>query len=352
MSRFFLLVVIFLGSFSYMWGQPGREQAGTAPETETFQETEASESEPEETTDPPELFPLGPILVSSLQKAVPWGPDWVLTMPPDGFRVSSGLAVSITLSIDEETYQVRWNDNGSLKEFPFVLPGGFVQIQCRFKSSGGLQGLVISASDQAWQVDFIGNQEDPLSLARITTGDAVYFAGIHYDPINISETWYDPEGTVLANFTSRSYYAGKAPRFLTLTSRQAEEEETTDWYYYDSFGNISEIRRADRVFSALYTQEQRPRYWKQERITGSDADIAKTFENYTLQWNEQGLLVRISETSSSGEQEAADIRYEYTLDAQGNWTERREIRMTSQLGVLAPVPGGTVRRVISYKTGG
>jgi hypothetical protein len=312
MKRVFFFAFIFCGFLSFAPGQPNRER----PPAE-------AEGVKSESFAP---FPLGPLLVMSRQKTIVWRPDWDSAIPPDGFRVSPGTADSIDLSVRDRTYRVRWNTDGSPAEFPFWGQGQFVQVEATYGPSGDIQGLVITGSAETGRVDFIKD-----NIARITQGDAVCFAAVRWGPLEIAETWYDSEGTALADFRSRICNAGGEPRLLGVASRYEEKEET---YYYDSFGNISEIRSSEGVFSALYTGEQQPRYW------------TRGAEHHTLQWDARGLAVRVS----SGE--TPETRYEYTVDLHGNWTERREIRMISQQGMLVPNPGATVKRTIAYKKGG
>jgi hypothetical protein len=342
MGRFSFLVFIFFISLSLLWGQAGREQDAD--------EDAPTVSEVQEPSNTPNPFPLGPMLITTIQGTVSWRPDWTVAMPPDAFRVSSGQPVSITLSLEEQEYRIRWNNKGSLAEFPFLLQGQFVQVEILFDASNNMKGLLVRSADEVpWQIDFIGEKGAPLSIARITQGESVSFAALRYDPTLIAETWYDQEGKPLADFTSLSRYTGENLQTLTLTSRYTEEE-ATDWYYYDSFGNISEINGSGGVFSVLYSREQYPRYWKRQPLEAAESGITEPLEKYTLQWDEQGFLLRIAETSE-GKEDRSDLHYEYTLDNRGNWIERREIRMIQQLGVLTSSPGLIVKRVISYGTG-
>jgi hypothetical protein len=73
----------------------------------------------------------------------------------------------------------------------------------------------------------------------------------------------------------------------------------------------------------------------------------------SLQWDERGLLVRLSGGGPAGEEgstaaEFLESRYDYTLDARENWTERRERKMARRFGALAAGPGPVIKRVIQY----
>lgn len=307
MIRFSLCIVIFFEVLSFGWGAGKQEPA-------------PAEAEPAAGTAAP--FPLGPLLIAARQKTLLWRPDWDAALPPDGFRVSAGNAVSIELTLHDQTYRVRRNTDGSIAEFPFQLAGRFVQVSIAYRPSGAVKTLVITGADETGQVDFISD-----TLVRITQGDTVCFGAFRYEAAGIAETWYDPEGTALADFTARFFDVAGEPRLVSLTNRYEGKEET---YFYDSFGNISEIQTAAGVYSALYAGEQQPRYWTQGA------------EQHILQWDAQGFPVRMSPS------EGGASKYEYTLDPRGNWTERREIRMVPNRGTLVPSPGLTVKRVITY----
>ncbi|MDR0567661.1 MAG: hypothetical protein LBG87_00445 [Spirochaetaceae bacterium] len=313
MRRFFLFIIVFFVSLAYGWGQPRQE-------TSPSDQAEAPQAESEGAFFP---FPLGPILVAIQQKAVIWQPDWDAAMPPDGFRVAAGQASSIALTLKDQTYRVRWNPDGSPAEFPFWLADRFVQVRADYHNAGSLKKLEITGSDEPGLVDFISD-----TLARITQGDTVYFTAVRFGPPAVAETWYDPEGTALADFISQCSYAGPEPQLLAVINQYAEQEKR---YYYDSFGNITEIRGPDGTCSALYAGEQMPRYWTRYN------------ETHVLQWDERKVPVRISAA------ERASVTYEYTVDARGNWTERREIRLSPQSGTLVPSQGLTVTRTITYQ---
>ncbi|MCL2320427.1 MAG: hypothetical protein FWC45_10105, partial [Treponema sp.] len=107
------------------------------------------------------------------------------------------------------------------------------------------------------------------------------------------------------------------------------------------------------LFGVLYYREDLPRYWERLPRTGM-AGGTKDREgagNFSLQWDEEGSLVRISyRTASPGTFESpVEYRYDYTLDERGNWIERREIRMIRRLGLLVPLPGITFTRVLEYR---
>ncbi|MDR2519226.1 MAG: hypothetical protein LBD13_07465 [Spirochaetaceae bacterium] len=284
---------------------------------------------PPDTAESPAPFPLGRILAASQENTVVWTPDWPRSMPPDGFRLTAGSAAAITLIMDDGAeYRAAWNSAGALTAFPSVVQGAFVQITLEAGAPGTLKGFAVTGAEGIWTVEFI-DAPVPASLARITQGGAVSFAALRHD--DAAETWYDPEGTALAHFDTGSL--GGRPR---LASRSAQGETAAE-HDYNSFGAVSRIESPQGAFSALYTGHGRPRYWSRP---GAGAPA----ENLALQWDEAGLLRSITSADTS-----ADIRYAYTLDSKGNWTERREQAMASVFGLLAPQPPARVRRIIAYR---
>jgi hypothetical protein len=273
-------------------------------------------------------FPLGLLLTRSQQKRGLWQPDWDEAMPPDGFALASGRANSIVLSMEDQTYQARWNSDGSIREFPFWLENQFVQVRFEHRPSGTPEKLLVTSPNGEYTVDFIDDK------ARITAGAGVYFVGIRQNDFGVAETWYDSAGGALADFLTRTGYADREPRPVSLVRRSLEEQPGEVFYQYDSFGNVSAVDAETKVCSALYAEEGRPRYWDRGE------------EHRTLQWDERGFLMKIFGSP------APEIRYEYTFDARGNWTERREIRMIPRLGMLVPEAGRTVKRVITYREEG
>jgi hypothetical protein len=130
-------------------------------------------------------------------------------------------------------------------------------------------------------------------------------------------------------------------------------------------GNISGIISAGGEYSALYNGKGRPRYW--ERFAPPEPPPAETepaledaeapteapapdWGHFSFQWDEEGRITRFtgiySEPSPPDTPEDSgvetDIRYEYILDEQGNWIERRATPMVYRAGFLVP---GTVEQI-------
>jgi hypothetical protein len=348
---FFMTFFVFLVSFPFLQGQ----ELATAPEEGT---------EAELTENLPSPFPLSQLLTIALRKSVSWAPDWELRIPPDAFRVNGSQPSSITLLIGEEKYRTLWDRRGALIEFPFLLNGSFAQVKVTLNSSGVISRFNITERietevkvereyseyeglyedyavngieteiiwvERLWQVDFI---ERDFARARITQDETTFFAALRYNPLHSSETWFDAEGTMLTHFTFRSQYSDGKLNLLEFVSR-SEEGEEEEWYHYNSFGLVSEIESPQGLFRASYSGERHPRYWRQHT-----EDLQN---NYYLQWDLRGFLNRMVYEENSSES-----AYEYTVDNRGNWVERRETIMIPQFGVLAPSPGLTIKRIITY----
>jgi hypothetical protein len=259
-----------------------------------------------------------------------WRPDWPAAVPPDAFTLWSGRFSSLTVILETGEYRVRPGEGGFLAEFP-VLMGGVLYPAAAEFTGGELAGIRVGGGAS---LEFAFSQ--PL---RVTRGDGVYFVALDERGGRTYETWYDQEGNALAVIQSPSAEAA-APEAAEASAAASAAgdalintpldggEETAERRDHDSSGRITGVVSPGGNFSALYDRKGRPRYWRR----GDGA--------YTFQWDERGLLTRIT-----GD---LDSRYEYTLDARGNWTERREIPLIRSSGFLLPAPGPAVKRIILY----
>ncbi|MDR2632433.1 MAG: hypothetical protein LBC51_02275 [Treponema sp.] len=344
-SFFFTLICLVFLQSGLPGSVPAQEDTGLSMPTAT----EALKDAP---------CPLGPMLLFTLQKDIPWRPDWDISIPPDAFTLRAGKAAAITLVLEEAEYRACWK-KGALVEFPVCLEGSFAQIR---QMPQDAKSLTITWQDSAWNLECIRQETPSRVVARLSSGEQVYFLAFQSDSGGISETWYDPEGNALGFFNSRSRYAGEDPHIRSLVSHTGGEE-SSEWYEYDSFGNVSEILAARGRFSALYYQKNQqtsyPRYWERPvpesalpGAAGEEPVMTGAMQRYTLQWDERGFLAAMLPGSDAKPETAVAFRYEYTLDRRGNWTERQEIRMIPRLGVLIPSPGLTIKRRITYEPGG
>ncbi|MDR2102226.1 MAG: hypothetical protein LBP43_06615 [Treponema sp.] len=315
----------------------------------------------------PAFFSVALLLRTVYAGDFPWKPDWTAALPPDGFALppekafssgqalsvgktlSSGQALSLTLVLDTETYTLRRNGQGFFEEFPFPVNGTLRGVRTDFDPSGAVREFLLD-DEIPWRIEaleYTGSVLFPVSvpsLMRVFREDAVYFVLLAYTIRGFSETWFDAGGSGLAYWEANfiPHYGGS--RLKNLEGADGTGAVFGEWDY-DSGGNLVEIRGPRGTYSALYDRRGLPRYW--ERRPSPEG-----FEAYTLQWDEGGRLVRLSGFSGPGDENLVDFRYDYSLDEQGNWTERREIRMFPRFGILFPGPGITVKRTINYNDEG
>ncbi|MDR3302916.1 MAG: hypothetical protein LBS86_00720 [Treponema sp.] len=347
LQRIFLAAsLLFVGTLGAT-AQPMQEIA------ETIDENQAPEAESVP-------FSLAPLLIAIEKRNISWRPDWNVAIPVDAFALSAGqpLPRAITLSLDGAEYRIAWNRNGALTAFPFVLNNALAQAVVTTDASGTIAGFTINpvaSGDEAWELRFIGDAASPRSRARVSVGEeTVYFVALQFEGGGISETWYDEAGSARTYFSSS---VSDSDGLRTLASRFEAGEEAIEQYHYDSFGNVTEVNSARGRFSALYSEIHQPRYWETREGAAR--------WRYTLQWGSAGRLVRITGVEGpvvveagadtgenaiidDGGENVIDLRYDYTVDAHGNWTERRETRMIHRLGVLVTSAGSVITRTIDY----
>jgi hypothetical protein len=349
------------------------------------------------------LFPLSLLLDAAVSGEIPWQPDWPSAMPPDSFVLNSGRAAALTLVLpagylgaasddsgDPDTagagmaedgaeedavetaegeagaagdeaegeavveYRLVRDGAGRFVEFPFFVNGFLCQATAEYADDGPGEARKISLDNPAmpdpWEFEFLEYRQGAPTLARISHGGAWYFVAPEYLETRANETWYDAQGAA-QGFFALKYRLQDGARRLVSTERRSDQDELILAYDYNSAGRVSGISAPEGEYAALYNAAARPRYWE------------RPGETYVLQWDEQGLLVRISgrlrdeaspdetsgdETGGAAEPREIDIRYEYTLDEQGNWIERRETFFARRFGRLVPDSEGTIRRTINY----
>ncbi|WP_010261011.1 hypothetical protein [Treponema primitia] len=354
--RYPLVTCLFFAALSFL---PGQEAA------------------PPDSADQSGPFPLSLLLEAALAGDIPWRPDWPAAMPPDGFSLNSGQVLSLTLTLpagfldptpseasgdtpaaagtipagddaDGETsveYRIIRNADGRLLEFPFFLNGNFYQVGVHYDTADPVLIRKITLDNPAsqdpgentFEFEFLEYRQEEPSLVRIKLGETWYFVAPEYLERRVNETWYDPEGLAQA-FFSLEYRAVEGKKRLFSIDSRSDQGQAILVYEYNSAGRISGISALDGEYAALYTAAAQVRYW--ERPEG----------NYTLQWDEKGFLVRMTGvlTGDSSAPQQSDIRYEYTLDERGNWTERREISFARLFGRLVPNSETVIHRTISY----
>jgi hypothetical protein len=326
-----------------------------------------------------ELFPFSPLIETAVSGHIPWRPDWPPVIAPDAFRVSAGAVSAgeapggeapaggfsaLTLRLDTGEYRLRRGEGGWV-EFPALLRGSFYQAQALFADAGAVSRITV-LTEEPWELDILAYAGGRPSLIRASHGGNVYFAVPEYRDGRVSETWYDQEGKAAAVFFLEYTVSGNREGLRGLKALKEGGEET-EAYDYDNRGNISALSSPGGDFSALYTAGGLPRYWERRPLREEEAAPVSPEgelspagevlpispegigETYTLQWDERGLLVRITGTvAEAAGAEPVDLRYEYSLDERGNWIWRRETRMLRRFGVLISAPGTECGRSIEY----
>jgi hypothetical protein len=324
--------------------------------------------EPQAPEEGPVFFPVNALLAALRAPDLRWQPDWPLIMPPDAFVVGQGRPRSITLILDSGELRMTRNRDTVPTDFPFWFQGNFIQVHVVLGETGTPRELIMDDALRSWHIEFLEGDDSPLCITRITQGEEVFFGAIQRGPpvpqvsAGDIETWYDREGQALVIFTYLPGTSGERPGFRYIKNQNDAGETEVTTYYHDGFGNISGIDSPLGSFSAGYIREGRPRYGERRILIqpapateeGEEPAPSEFYQSYAFQWDERGFLVRITGTpgtgtGGSGDEDPVDFRYDYTLDEQGNWIERREIRMIPRFGMLIPRPGSRITRTIVYE---
>ena len=284
-------------------------------------------------------------------------------------------------------YLLARDGAGRLTDFPFFMDGGFSQTGVNYDERGRITGLAISAP-LFWRIEFMEYDDEtglPV-LARLNaggigaaddadSGGVWFFAVLEYRGVSASETWYDPAGTGIAVYNYRYDLRDGKRRLSSFVDFLAGESRTEE-YHYDSWDNLTGIGRVSRggVYSAVY-RENRPQYWRRplplppaagdiatgdaaglenaaasEDAVAGDPSSGEISWRFIFQWDERGLVTNLlgypDDENAGG---AWDVRYDYTLDSKGIWTERREIRMIRQGDYLFPRVGVFISRKIDHQ---
>jgi hypothetical protein len=316
-------------------------------------------------------FPIIPLLETAFAAELAWRPDWPQDIPPDAFAVK-GKALRVSLAIDGGEYRLRRDVDGRLAEFPALAEGVLVQAEALRGPDGGILGFSLTPQPSPaqagsldreesgpWAVDFPEplRPDSPLPVSGlkpvwVSRGESVYFVLFLEGAGEISETWYDSGGDFAGYYKARitrnlppqnggGGIDGGAPwRILSLETRSDRGTET-EYYRFESGGNLSEVSSSAGIFSAVYGARGLPLYRELPPIEAQP-------RSYALQWDERGLLVR--QRGASEGLDNPDYRYEYTLDEHLNWVERWETGMIRRFGVLIPTPIQHLKRQIVYGT--
>jgi len=197
------------------------------------------------------------------------------------------------------------------------------------------------AEDDVWNIEFPPyffpysdmSSGGAFPAVKITAGESVYSVYFFESSAFLTETWYDSNGNMLVFCRANVNIHNNSWRIRSLQIHDDAGVRFED-YFFDSGGNITEIRRDEQVFQALY-RNKLPTYWKNPSV------------NYELQWDKIDTLIRITS-------DAVDYRYEYEKDSRGNWVKRRENAFALRNDLLAPdysLNRGEWNRRIEYSGG-
>ena len=313
-------------------------------------------------------FFLLPILEILFSQNVKWRPDWPSDIPFDGFTVNkdSGKYEVVELSNANDTFTVKYNREGKLLEFPFFYYNSYAQINAVYTDLGALSKMDIilknySSSDKENQTED-NKTEDNQNEERILTvnfpdnflpysemspggafpvislslDDTLYHVFIFESPVFLSETWFDSEGNMLLFCKANVNVENSVWRIESMEIQNIDEALFVD-YFYDSYGNITQIESSDGLFSSLYN-ENKPSYWRNYT------------QQYELFWDTQSIL-RVVKTALLDGDIYTEYRYEYDFDNTGNWIKRMETARVLSSNLLVPNPAyvrGIWKRRIVY----
>ncbi|MDR3020081.1 MAG: hypothetical protein LBU66_04180, partial [Treponema sp.] len=257
-------------------------------------------------------FLLVPILETIFSGEVKWRPDWPLDIPPDGFltQTDSRIPSVIELYNDTESFVIRRDREGRLVEFPFFYTEGYAIVNAVYAVTGALRSMrvVLKSYAQTEQSDQLEQSEDfILNIAfppdflpysdmspggafepvRVNSSDLTFFVFIFESPLFLTETWYNSEGNFLI-FCNASVDVENGTWRIRRQEIHGERGIRFIDYFFDSFGNITEIRFDDMLFSALYNQS-RPSYWRRGNL------------QHELQWDTQNILSVIRTKDENGD---------------------------------------------------
>jgi len=344
--------------------------------------------EASKTEKPPEagIFPLTLVLEEAERAAYSgggrladiWQPDWPLDLPPDAFKVHSGELSGVTITGEGCSIDLHFDETGRVVDFPLMLNGGIVQISIVYGDGGEIQKMTLvfpalndsggagsntgsgtsagetTGATETWNLEFLEYSDSFPVLVRGSCGDKWYFIILAGGGDEASETWYDGIGNFVGAYSFSFTGIGEKRRIREVrnsgsqdngsSDKESPDKESDIERYYDSRGFLTETSGPNGLYRVLYYLKDLPRYWERRPGLMNDAgkNDAAGAGNFSLQWDENGFLVRLSG-------DPADYRYEYTLDEKGNWVERREIRMIRRSGLLVPSPGVTFTRVLEYR---
>jgi hypothetical protein len=241
------------------------------------------------------------------------------------------------------------------------MANGYIRVKAVYADTGALQSMNASffpsdvpveiqadqTEEKIWDIEFpVGfipygdfSPGGTFSPAKIGCGDSIFYVFFFESPAFFSETWYDGEGNFLS-FCKALVDRNKPASVCTWRIRSLQIHGSAssrfEDYFFDSDGNITEVRLSEKLFQAVY-RNGHPRYWRYQ-----------DGPQYELHWDIQGFLTSIRTID-------IEYRYEYGRDASGNWINRIETAYRTQIDLLIPTPsysrGTWNRRIQFFKAG-
>jgi len=305
------------------------------------------------------IFPLALVLEWTEYASGWWKPDWPLEIPPDAFKVHAAGAGEISaceIQWDDFSLGYKIDEEGRTEQFPILLNGEIAQAALIYNGQN-IQEMDVTfpSGDNPWNFEFLEYRDSFPYLVRAYCSGSEGAEGLWYFIYfskgirEILESWYDETGKALGAYGYSLAEVVRKPKIRAVKDYSAASPDGDTELFYDSRGLVTGASGPAGFFNVLYFREDSPRYWERKPVEedGPEDNNKITSGNFTLQWDETGLLRRLSGEDENGP--LLDCRYEYTLDDMGNWIERRETRMIRNLGLLVPSAGTTITRVLEYK---
>lgn len=320
------------------------------------QEKGAGDKDQKESQD----FFLLPILEIVFSQNVKWRPDWPVDIPPDAFVVSreNREYEVIELSNETDSFVIRRDRQGRLLEFPFFYDDKYAVVKPDYAASGVLSKMNVtiknySSAGESEQSDEMniditfpdnfypyselspGGAFSPLS---VSIDDAPYYIFIFESPVFISETWFDSGGNMFF-YCKASVNAYNGTWRIRTMEIQNEGGALFIDYFFDSYGNITEIKSNNGLFMSLCS-EYMPVYWRTDDV------------EYELFWDTQNIL-QIIKASELIDNYYTEYRYEYSFDNFGAWIKRQEAAYINNYNLLLTNPsysrGIWNRRIVYFE---
>ena len=321
---FLLSVIVLFPAFSQDAGSQGKEGSNDEPD-----------------------FFLVTVLETAFSGELRWRPDWPADIPPDGFSLQKGdRPRTLELSNETTSYAVKRDSGGRLVEFPFFFEDSYAKVEAAYSETGAIKTMVVSIKNYASESDDKSAQAEEKTMniefpdgflpysdlspggsfppIKVTSDDSIYYVFIFESPAFLTETWYDGNGEMLAfcKASVNTHNGAWRIRSLQIYSEAGVKFEDR---FFDSFGNISEIRIEDRIFTSHFTGADRPVFWN-----------CRDYQ-YEIRWDAVGFLRSMKAKGGSDDAEI-EYRYEYELDPRGNWIKRIEAAYALKFDLIVPQP--------------